>query len=64
MEKTRTFGCSIKWSHKRDSAKKALERWANEDVSLYTIDEEGIGAGYSVETLDATTVCPASVRFP
>ena len=42
VETTRPFGCSIKWSYKRDSAKKALERWANEDVSLATIDEKGI----------------------
>ena len=42
VSKTRTFGCSIKWADKRDSAKKALERWANEDVSLEMIDAAGI----------------------
>jgi thiol-disulfide isomerase/thioredoxin len=42
VSKTRTFGCSIKWSDKRDSVKKALEEWAGEDVSLETIDTAGI----------------------
>jgi thiol-disulfide isomerase/thioredoxin len=42
VSKTRTFGCSIKWSDKRDSVKKALEEWAKEDVSLQMIDTTGI----------------------
>jgi len=44
MEKTKVFGCSIKWSDKRDSAKRSLETWAKEDVKLNLIDEEGIRA--------------------
>ena len=42
VEKTKTFGCSIKWSDKRDSAKKSLETWAKEEVDLKPIDEKGI----------------------
>jgi len=42
VTKTRTFGCSIKWADKRDSAKRALERWASEDVTLEMIDAAGI----------------------
>ena len=42
VEKTKVFGCSIKWSDKRDSAKKSLEKWAKEEVALETIDEKGI----------------------
>jgi peroxiredoxin len=42
VSKTRTFGCSIKWADKRDSIKKTLERWANEDVGLEMIDAAGI----------------------
>jgi thiol-disulfide isomerase/thioredoxin len=38
VEKTRAFGCSIKWSSKRESAKKALVSWAREKVSLAMID--------------------------
>jgi len=35
--KTRTIGCSIKWSGKRESAKKAFENWAKEPVALEEI---------------------------
>jgi len=42
VQKTRTFGCSIKWSDKRDSVKKAFENWAKETVSVEMIDARGI----------------------
>jgi thiol-disulfide isomerase/thioredoxin len=42
VQKTKTFGCSIKWSEKRASVKSALQEWAGEPVSLQTIDEAGI----------------------
>jgi thiol-disulfide isomerase/thioredoxin len=42
VQKTRTFGCSIKWSEKRDSVKKAFENWAKEPVSVEMIDADGI----------------------
>ena len=42
VQKTRTFGCSIKWSDKRDSVKKAFEKWAKEPVSVEKIDADGI----------------------
>ncbi len=42
VSKTRTFGCSIKWSDKRDSVGKALEDWSKEDVSLQMIDAAGV----------------------
>ena len=42
VQKTRTFGCSIKWSDKRDSVQKAFENWAKESVSVEMIDAEGI----------------------
>lgn len=42
VKKTRTFGCSIKWSNKRDSAKKAFEQWAKEAVNVKIIDADGI----------------------
>jgi hypothetical protein len=41
-EKTRTIGCSIKWSSKRGSVKQAFENWALEKVDLATIDAENI----------------------
>ena len=44
VEKTKVFGCSIKWSDKRESVKKSLETWAREEVALKLIDEKGIRA--------------------
>ena len=44
LTKTKVFGCSTKWSAKRDSAKKSLEAWAKEEVELKLIDEKGIKA--------------------
>jgi len=44
VEQTKTFGCSIKWTEKRDSARKSADAWAKEPVSLKTIDEKGIKA--------------------
>jgi peroxiredoxin len=44
VEQTKVFGCSIKWAEKRDTARKADEAWAKEDVSLKSIDENGIRA--------------------
>jgi thiol-disulfide isomerase/thioredoxin len=38
VAKTPTIGCSIKWSSKRESAKKAFENWAKEPVTLERID--------------------------
>jgi len=42
VETTRTFGCSIKWADKRESAKQSLEKWAKEAVALNAIDLEGV----------------------
>jgi len=42
VETTRTFGCSIKWADKRESAKQSLEKWAKEPVTLNAIDLEGV----------------------
>jgi peroxiredoxin len=42
VKKTRTFGCSTKWSDKREDAKKSLEKWDQEPVELAAIDEAGV----------------------
>jgi peroxiredoxin len=42
VETTKTFGCSIKWSDKRDSVKQGFEKWAKEPVSLGAIDLDGV----------------------
>lgn len=39
---TRVFGCSTKWADKREDARKSLERWNAEPVSLETIDLDGV----------------------
>jgi thiol-disulfide isomerase/thioredoxin len=40
VETTRVFGCSVKWSDKRDSVKQAFEKWAQEPISVSTVDIE------------------------
>jgi len=42
VEKTRTFGCSTKWSEKRADAKAAIEKWNQEPVKLEQLDEDGL----------------------
>lgn len=44
VESTRVFGCSTKWSDKRQSAAESLKKWDAEPVSLGTIDESGVKA--------------------
>ena len=38
VETTRVFGCSIKWTDKRQGAQHALKKWDAEPVTLDTID--------------------------
>lgn len=40
VEKTRTFGCSTKWSDKRADAEASIEKWNQEPVSVAALDEE------------------------
>jgi len=42
VKKTKTFGCSIKWSDKQESVKKEAESLAAEEVTVKTIDTKGI----------------------
>jgi thiol-disulfide isomerase/thioredoxin len=42
VEKTRTVGCSVKWSDKRDSVKQSFEKWAKEPITLEAIDLAGV----------------------
>jgi peroxiredoxin len=39
---TKVFGCSIKWAEKESWVEKAKVQWANEPVSLDTIDANGV----------------------
>lgn len=42
VEKTRTFGCSTKWSDKREDARASLEKWNQEPVRLEKLDAAGV----------------------
>jgi peroxiredoxin len=42
VEKTRVFGCSTKWSDKREDAKRALARWDADPVTLDSLNEAGL----------------------
>jgi thiol-disulfide isomerase/thioredoxin len=42
VKTTRVFGCSTKWSVKRDAVKKYNEEWEAREVTLEDIDEAGL----------------------
>lgn len=42
VEKTKTFGCSIKWAYKQASAAQAIENWNKENVELEKIASDSI----------------------
>jgi thiol-disulfide isomerase/thioredoxin len=71
VEKTKTFGCSIKWSDKRELVKQGFDEWAKEPVSLESIDEAGLKALLKNDTdkirlinVWATWCGPCVVEFP
>ncbi len=44
VDKTKTFGCSVKWADKREASKKAFEKILQEEVKLEEISTEGVQA--------------------
>ena len=42
VEKTKTFGCSIKWADKSGSVERAYARWEQEPVSVEMLDVAGV----------------------
>jgi peroxiredoxin len=42
VETTRVFGCSTKWMEKEDSARKAVEKWNAQPVTLSPIDAKAV----------------------
>lgn len=42
VARTRVFGCSTKWIDKTDGARKAIEKWNEEPVTLTTIDAKAL----------------------
>ncbi len=42
VKTTKVFGCSVKWSEKKDLVQKSLDAWAREPVHLTVIDSVGM----------------------
>ena len=71
VEKTKTFGCSIKWPSKRDYANRAPGEWAKEEVSINNLNLEELkkilkndGINYKLINVWATWCGPCVVEFP
>ena len=71
VEKTKTFGCSVKWPDKRDYARSEVAKYAKEEVSVEEIDLEqlslllkGDGTNYRLINIWATWCGPCVTEFP
>lgn len=71
VEKTKTFGCSIKWPSKRDYADAAVGEWAREKVAISELDLAGVKAllankteNYRLINVWATWCGPCVTEFP
>jgi peroxiredoxin len=72
VEKTKTFGCSIKWPDKRDYANAAADEWAKEKVNLDELSLDQLkallqnkdGINYKLINVWATWCGPCVTEFP
>lgn len=71
VERTKTFGCSVKWPDKRDYANSEIDRYAREKVALEEIDLEQVkaliqndGTNYRLINVWATWCGPCVTEFP
>ena len=72
VEKTKTFGCSIKWPDKRDYASSAVDEWAKEKVSIEELSIDQLktllankeGGNYRLINVWATWCGPCVTEFP
>ncbi len=71
IAKTRVFGCSTKWSDKREDARRAIERWNAEPVDVTLISEQQLrdlaanqSENYRLVNLWSTTCVPCIVELP
>ena len=71
VEKTKTFGCSIKWPDKRDYANSEIAKYAKEKVSIEELDLEQLnalikndGINHKLINVWATWCGPCVIEFP
>lgn len=71
VPKTRVFGCSTKWSDKRESARRAIEKWNAEPVEVEPIDAGGLRelaanetGNYRLVNLWSITCAPCIAELP
>jgi peroxiredoxin len=71
VPRTRTFGCSTKWSDKRTSAREATEKWDQEEVTLEKIGAAGVrtlaenpSKKYRLINVWATSCVPCVTELP
>ncbi|MEX2232240.1 MAG: redoxin domain-containing protein [Cyclobacteriaceae bacterium] len=71
VEKTKTFGCSVKWPDKRDYANAEIAKYAKEKVSIEEIDIAQLqelmknkGIDYKLINVWATWCGPCVTEFP
>jgi thiol-disulfide isomerase/thioredoxin len=71
VEKTKTFGCSIKWPEKEGYVKAAQEEWAKEKVTLEDLSPDQLkvllkndGENYKLINVWATWCGPCVTEFP